>query len=235
MICIISKTCLEDVASSPVSLENLHIKLDHSLNPWQIHLSPKRLTIGGRSCFQRCVSVLKPAQVGMRVTTENIWEFFWRSILDWEFLYYGSFTPNNLLPTVWSDTHCFRRSEASPTRQSEANLFKNYLVWMKHNGSFSPKLNFQPTGFRLAPDWLWTSFRLVNAVGLHWWSTVSFTPILESNASWEPVWSQSVAILIWCEWSIKKQNWGYWVPPRLPPPSDSAPKVSQQRAVGHRT
>ena len=32
---------------------------------------------------------------------------------------------------------------------------------------------------------------------------VPFTPILESEASQKPVWSQSVAILIWCERSIK--------------------------------
>ena len=47
----------------------------------------------------------------------------------------------NLLPTVRSDckkkfgcdTHCFQRSEASPIGQLGVNLFKNYLVWMKHN------------------------------------------------------------------------------------------------------
>ena len=46
-----------------------------------------------------------------------------------------------------------------------------------HHGSFTPKLNLQPTGFRLAADWLLTGLRLVNAVGLHWYSMVPFTPI----------------------------------------------------------
>ena len=51
------------------------------------------------------------------------------------FTLYGSFPPNNLLPTVRSDckkigcgTHCFQWSETSPIGQSGANLFKNYLV-----------------------------------------------------------------------------------------------------------
>ena len=35
-------------------------------------------------------------------------------------------------------THCFQRSETSPIRQSGANLFKNYLVWMKHYSTPSP-------------------------------------------------------------------------------------------------
>ena len=42
--------------------------------------------------------------------------------------------------------------------QSVANLI---LVWTRHYGSFRPKLNLQPTGFRLALDSLRTSFRLV--------------------------------------------------------------------------
>ena len=46
-------------------------------------------------------------------------------------------------------------------------------------GSFTPKLNLQPTGFRLTSNWLQTSFTLVNAFGLHWCCMVPFTPILE--------------------------------------------------------
>ena len=46
---------------------------------------------------------------------------------------------------------------------------KSYvIICLFSYGSFTPKLNLQPTGFRLTPDWLQTSFRLVNAVGLHW-------------------------------------------------------------------
>ena len=52
---------------------------------------------------------------------------------------YGSFTSNNLLPTVWSDCKklgaapiAFQWSEVSPIGQSGANLLKIYLVWMKH-------------------------------------------------------------------------------------------------------
>ena len=71
-------------------------------------------------------------------------------------------------------------------------------------GSFTPKLNLQPTGFRLASNWLQTSFTLVNAFGLHWCCMVPFTPILELEASREPVWSQSVAILIWCERAFRQ-------------------------------
>ena len=73
---------------------------------------------------------------------------------------YGSFTPNNLLPNNRSDTaklgcgtHCFQYPSAIPIGLSRANQYKNYLVWTKRYGSFTPKLNLQPTGFRLAPDW----------------------------------------------------------------------------------
>ena len=31
-------------------------------------------------------------------------------------------------------------TEARPIGQSGANLFKSYLVWMKHYGSFTPKI-----------------------------------------------------------------------------------------------
>ena len=53
-------------------------------------------------------------------------------------------------------------------------------------GWFTPKLNLQPSGFRLASNWLQTSFRLVNAVGLHWCSMVPLTAILESEARLKP-------------------------------------------------
>ena len=88
--------------------------------------------------------------------------------------------------------------------------FLDPLLKPAGNGSFTPKLNLQPTGFRLPSNWLQTSFRLVNAVGLHWCSMIPFTPILESEASREPVWSQSVAILIWCERALT-QNIDCWI------------------------
>ena len=37
-------------------------------------------------------------------------------------------------------------------------------------------------------------------------SYIGLTPILESEASQKPVWSQSVGILIWCEWAITKNE-----------------------------
>ena len=96
----------------------------------------------------------------------------------------ASFTPkiicfrlSDRTAIIGCGTHYFQQSEASPIGQSEANYLKIILVWMSHNmanswdhmsclalcylnlksnGSFTPKLNLQPTGFRLASNWLQT-------------------------------------------------------------------------------
>ena len=57
-------------------------------------------------------------------------------------------------------------------------------------GSFTPELNLQATSLKDTPELLHTSFRLVNAVGLHWCSIAQFTRILESKTSLEPVGSK---------------------------------------------
>ena len=44
-------------------------------------------------------------------------------------------------------------------------------LWGTHSnsdGSFTPKLNLQPTGFRLAPNWLQTGKMQLGCIGIAW-------------------------------------------------------------------
>ena len=72
------------------------------------------------------------------------------------------------------------------------------LAGFNHNGSFTPKPNLQSTGFRLASNSLPTGKMQLGYIGITWFHSHQFW-------NQRPVWSQSAAILIWCERALRKK------------------------------
>ena len=70
---------------------------------------------------------------------------------------------------------------------------------LPYYGSFTPKLNLQPTGFRLASNRLQTGKMQLGYIGIAWFHSHQFY-------NQKPVGSRSVAILIWCDQVFNKNN-----------------------------
>ena len=79
--------------------------------------------------------------------------------------------------------------------KGKVNVRKKYVTCIS-NGSFTSKLNLQPTGFRLASNSLQTGKMQLGYIGIAWLHSHQFY-------NQKPVGSQSVAILIWCEQAIR--------------------------------